>query len=497
MTDFGQWIAQAYPSHMKAYQEAQGPLAPWAETHLPADWPASFEAFYGAPYVSLADGEVLALTEDFQDHLAGSYLQARVGSVRYLVTDARNRPSGPAGDDLALALTDEAAIRAALWQQLAPQKSRPTTGERPVWLDLDQPAPGANIENLISQVLTAALAAEASDIHIEPGDRLLVRIRCQREMQTLCQLDRAYAESMINRLKLAGQMDIGEHILPLDGHFNIRYRQQLIDVRVASLATKNGEKLVLRLLPAIWQGRSLVSLGYRPERAAHLRQLVRSPHGLVILSGPTNSGKTTTLYTLLNELKNDGLVCYTIEDPVEIDLPGVNQIQVNLSRDLDFPRALRGVLRMDPDVILVGELRDAETAQIAVRAALTGHLVLTTLHAYDAHAVFHRLLDLGVSRDLIASVLLASQNQRLLLKKKTGDACQEGPTGRSGPGLAIVEECWVPDEADRAGIRAGLSGADLRRQALEKGFLPMEEDIALKLGMEILEGPAGQSSPGR
>ncbi len=477
MDDFYQWIGQAYPDQLSDYRQAVGSLADWAEEHLPDNWPEVFRAYYGIPYVDLREETVLLAQEDFQSQLDQGYLWCAFDGGKKLVCAS---PSSAPASEWPLALGDRALIQAALWAQLAPPQQGQLAEKADIWLDLDHLPPGRDVETLVGHLLSAALAERASDLHLEPGRLLTIRIRQDGLLKPLCRLEGSYGEGVINRIKLAAHMDIGEHVLPLDGQFKLLYRGKRLDVRVASLATRDGEKLVLRFLPEIWQNRSLVSLGYTPEHAAHLRRLARAPHGLIVLSGPTNSGKTTTLYALLNELKDEEKACYTIEDSIEITLPGVNQVQVNPNRNLDFPRALRGILRLDPDVILVGELRDAETAQIAVQAAMTGHLVLTTIHAYEAHAVFHRLLDLGVSRELIASILLAAQCQRLVAAR-----CLHADAGNepcplchdSGEyGQLIVEECWTPDDEDRALMRSGADGARLRRASLTKGFCTMEED---------------------
>jgi len=282
---------------------------------------------------------------------------------------------------------------------------------------LREMAEEAPVIDFVNAVFSEAIARRASDIHIEPfEDQFVVRLRVDGAMQQWRTASRSQFDAVASRIKLLSGMDIAERRLPQDGRQSIRLNGREVDLRVSSLPSTWGESLVLRLLGKVSALPELEALGVADDQRAALSDLVSRPNGILLVTGPTGSGKTTTIYRLLTQL-NDGVrKILTVEDPVEFNLPGVVQMNVRADIGLTFASGLRSILRQDPDVILVGEIRDAETAQIAVQAALTGHLVISTLHTNSALAALPRLLDLGVESFLLSEVLRGVVAQRLVRK---------------------------------------------------------------------------------
>jgi MSHA biogenesis protein MshE len=273
----------------------------------------------------------------------------------------------------------------------------------------------APVVKLLQSVFDDATQVRASDIHIEPqAERLQIRFRIDGVLHLQTEADIKIAPSLALRLKLMSDLDISEKRLPQDGRFAVKVRQQQIDVRISTMPTQFGESIVMRLLNQGGGMLKLDSIGMPPSMVKKFRAILQRPNGLVLVTGPTGSGKTTTLYGALAELNSMERKLITVEDPVEYRLPGINQVQVNEKIELTFARVLRSALRQDPDVVLVGEMRDQETAQIGMRAALTGHLVLSTLHTNDAVSTPIRLLDMGVPRYMVATSLQAVLAQRLV-----------------------------------------------------------------------------------
>ena len=273
----------------------------------------------------------------------------------------------------------------------------------------------APIVKLLQSVFEDATQVRASDIHIEPQEgRLQIRFRIDGVLHLQTEADSKIASSLALRLKLMSDLDISEKRLPQDGRFAIRVKNQRIDVRISTMPTQYGESVVMRLLNQGGTTLRLDAIGMPPALVAQFRAIVSRPNGLVLVTGPTGSGKTTTLYCALSELNSVEKKLITVEDPVEYRLPGINQVQVNDKIELNFARVLRSALRQDPDIVLVGEMRDQETAQIGLRAAMTGHLVLSTLHTNDAISTPLRLMDMGVPRYMVGSSLQAVLAQRLL-----------------------------------------------------------------------------------
>jgi general secretion pathway protein E len=359
--------------------------------------------------------------------------------------------------------------------------------------DLLEAENDAPIIKLVNAVLTEALKSNASDIHFEIFEgRSAVRMRVDGELRSTIELKRALHAAVISRLKVMAGLDIAEKRLPQDGRMSLKVAGRAVDVRVSTLPTVNGERVVLRLLDKQAGRIALSSLGMPPALREAFGSLVAAPHGIVLVTGPTGSGKTTTLYAALSELDRTRINIMTVEDPVEYELDGIGQTPVNTRIDMGFDRALRSILRQDPDVIMIGEIRDLETAQIAVQASLTGHLVLATLHTNDAPSAITRLMDMGIEPYLLASSLLGVVGQRLVRKLCTDcrhplegggyeargcPSCSwTGYVGRTG-----IYELMVVDETAKRMIHDSGAEADLRAHVLSVGMVPMIEDGLLRL----------------
>jgi type IV pilus assembly protein PilB len=267
----------------------------------------------------------------------------------------------------------------------------------------------------VDLLLSQAVKSRASDIHIEPQEKsMAVRMRIDGALQNMVPPAKKMQSAVIARIKILSQMDIAERRLPQDGRLRVKVSGRDIDVRVSAIPTIYGEKVVMRILDAGAVNHDLDQLGLEPRLLEEFRSMLSQPHGIVIVTGPTGSGKSTTLYSALNYLKDPTKNITTVEDPVEYRLGGINQIQVKPEIDLDFARCLRAILRQDPDIILIGEIRDKETVEIAIKASLTGHLVLSTFHTNDAPSAISRLLYMGIERYLLASSLNLVIAQRLV-----------------------------------------------------------------------------------
>jgi type IV pilus assembly protein PilB len=284
-------------------------------------------------------------------------------------------------------------------------------------MDIDkmrQETSAAPVIKLVNLILTQAIDERASDIHIEPFERkLLLRYRIDGILYDRSSPPYSMSRAIVSRLKVMSQLDISEHRLPQDGRFRIRTRGREVDFRISTLPTVYGEKSVLRILDKTSQSMDVNKLGLNEYNLTLFNDALDAPHGMIFVTGPTGSGKTTTLYAALQRLNQPAVNIITIEDPVEYQFHGINQVQVNADIDLNFATGLRSILRQDPDIVMVGEVRDFETADIAVKAALTGHLVLTTLHTNDAAGSFARIIDMGVEPFLAASAIRLVAAQRL------------------------------------------------------------------------------------
>ncbi|KMT52262.1 type II secretion system ATPase GspE [Pseudomonas fildesensis] len=362
--------------------------------------------------------------------------------------------------------------------------------DMPEITDLLDTQDGAPVIRMINALLTQAARDEASDIHIEPYEtHSVVRYRVDGTLRDVVSPRKALHGALVSRIKIMAQLDIAEKRLPQDGRIALRVAGRPIDIRVSTVPTGHGERVVMRLLDKQAGRLQLETLGMEPQLLARLDTLIRQPHGIVLVTGPTGSGKTTSLYAALARLDASTSNILTVEDPVEYDLPGISQIQVNAKIDMTFGLALRAILRQDPDIIMIGEIRDLETAQIAVQASLTGHLVLATLHTNDAVSAVNRLIDMGVEPFLLASSLLGVLAQRLVRRlcpqcKQEDPAApgtwrpvgcaqcnQTGYSGRTG-----IHELFCIDDDLRSLIHQGAGEQDLRLAARRAGMFSMRED---------------------
>jgi general secretion pathway protein E len=351
--------------------------------------------------------------------------------------------------------------------------------ELPAVEDLLETSDDAPIIRMLNALLTQAARDGASDIHIEPYERhSSVRFRVDGNLREVVQPNRALHAALISRLKIMAELDIAEKRLPQDGRISLRLGSRAVDVRVSTLPSAHGERAVLRLLDKSESRLSMASVGMQGATLQRFQQLVTQPHGLILVTGPTGSGKTTTLYAALQSLDAMGSNIMTVEDPIEYELAGVGQTQVNAKIDLTFAKALRAILRQDPDIIMIGEIRDFETAQIAIQASMTGHLVLATLHTNDAASAVTRLTDMGIEPFLLSSSLLGVLAQRLVRKVCThcaGEGC--APCGQTGyAGRTGIFELLITDDALRAQIHAKQSEASIREAAVAGGMVLMRED---------------------
>ena len=320
-------------------------------------------------------------------------------------------------------------------------------------LAAEEGSPDAPVIRLIQTMFHDAMQVGASDVHIEPGDSALrVRQRVDGHLQEqVIEGGRRVASALTTRLKLMSGLDIAEKRLPQDGRFSVKVGGKAIDVRLSTMATQHGESVVMRLLDQSSSLMSLDALGMPPALLARFRVLIERSAGMVLVTGPTGSGKTTTLYSALQHLNQPDTKIITAEDPVEYRLDRINQVQVNPKIGLDFARVLRTTLRQDPDIILVGEMRDSETAEIGLRAAITGHLVFSTLHTMSAVATVHRLLDMGAPGYMIAAAVHGIVAQRLL--RRVCEHCAH--PAQAGPHEAALLKAQFGAEAAAASFRAG------------------------------------------
>jgi general secretion pathway protein E len=371
-------------------------------------------------------------------------------------------------------------------------------------------ATDAPVAQALTLIVDEAVKARASDIHLQPGeDKLRVRYRIDGALHDMFSLPMSTATPLISRIKILAGMNIADHHRPQDGQFSIKAKGRLVDIRVGTIATVYGEMGVLRLLDKSRATLALSELGFLPNSLEKYQNMLKVPYGMILVSGPTGAGKTTTLYASLNSLDQTERNIITVEDPVEYRFEKINQIQVNPRAGITFASGLRSILRLDPDVILIGEIRDGETANIAIQSALTGHLVLSSIHANDAVGVVLRLLDLGVEPFLVSSALIGVISQRMVRRicsscghmvpsppeevlayqkemeeEKTeflyGAGCKacanSGYKGRVG----IFEILSTSDEFKSLLIK-GATSAELRDQAIKEGMVTLAKDGMFKV----------------
>ena len=339
------------------------------------------------------------------------------------------------------------------------------TGAQTQAEDLLSIANKAPVIKLVNKIFFQAMQSRASDIHVEPYENeARVRFRIDGVLHNVLTLPKQQTRALLSRLKIMSNLDIAERRLPQDGQSRIKTGQDLVDVRVSVIPTLGGERAVLRLLDKGGGELSLEQIGFGPDILERFRSIIRVPHGIILLTGPTGSGKTTTLYAALNELNSEERNILTVEDPIEYQLPGIGQMQVKPKINLTFANCLRHILRQDPDVIMIGEIRDLETAEIAIQASLTGHLVLSTLHTNDSASAVTRLLDMGIEPYLISSSVIAVMAQRLLrlICPSCKSTCQ--PQGQAS---SIPSTEFTLSAAE--GLRAGLSEGE--RASVSQGQL--------------------------
>ncbi len=359
------------------------------------------------------------------------------------------------------------------------------------------------VVKIVNHVIYQALRERASDIHVEPQERALrIRYRCDGVLREVQPPPVKLRASIVSRLKIMAGLDIAERRVPQDGKFQLRIDGRQVDFRVSTLPTVHGEKVVMRILDSSSLALSLDTLGFEEKALRDIREAITSPFGMMLVTGPTGSGKSTSLYSCVNEVLSPTQNITTVEDPVEYQLDGVIQVPVNAKRGLTFSKALRSILRQDPDTVMIGEIRDLETAEIAIKAALTGHRVFSTLHTNDAPSTVVRMIDMGIDPFLVASATQCIAAQRLSrrlcedCKQEAGplppkrlealgflpeeaegarlwepvgcSRCQDGYRGR----FALLETMPMGDEVRRAVVE-GASAIDIRRIALEQGMVTL------------------------
>jgi len=361
----------------------------------------------------------------------------------------------------------------------------------------------APIVRLINSTIQQAIDMKASDIHIEPYiEDVRIRFRIDGDLQEIMRLSKNILSPLVTRIKIIGKMDIAEKRIPQDGRVEFNINNKIIDIRISTIPTVHGEKIVLRLLDRENFLMAKEELGFTQRNMDLFEKLLKQPYGMLLIAGPTGSGKTTTLYAILKELNTIEKNIITIEDPVEYKMEGINQVQINPKAGLTFASGLRSILRQDPDIIMVGEIRDTETAQIAVRAAITGHLVLSTLHTNDSPSSIIRMIDMGVEPYLVSSAVIgvisqrlvkslcdncktpyeASYSEKLLLGKNPDESltlykpkgcnrCNNGYTGRRA-----IHEIMIVDENMRRIINEGRNVDEIRISAIESGMITLMEN---------------------
>ena len=343
----------------------------------------------------------------------------------------------------------------------------------------------APVVRMVSAILQEAALRKASDIHLEPYEAgSVVRFRVDGVLRDVAQPPRSLHAALISRIKIMAQLDIAEKRLPQDGRMSVKTDIGQLDIRVSTLPTGSGERAVLRLLDKRQTALSLESLGMSQKMRESLERLIARPNGIFLVTGPTGSGKTTTLYAALSRLDAATRNVMTVEDPIEYDIPGIAQTQVQPKIGLTFASTLRSILRQDPDVIMIGEIRDLETAQIAIQASLTGHLVLATLHTNDAPSAITRLLDMGVEPFLLSSSLVGVLAQRLV--RQSCGACHgtglvatlpcKACDGQEFYGRTGIFELMTVTESIAAAIKARSDANELKALARREGFVTLRED---------------------
>ena len=455
----------------------------------------------GVLHVAISDPFETAPLDDLRLLFEGSEIEGELTSERTILTAINQVYDRGVGGSAAALASDAVTDLEALAQELSNQEPQ----------DLLEASDEAPIIRLVNSLLQQAVKERASDIHIEPFERdIRVRFRIDDLLyEPMHRLPRAIQSSITSRIKIMGGLNIAEKRLPQDGRIRLKIAGRDYDVRLSTIPVAHGERVVMRLLPRTTEMLDLEKLGFNEAHLQVWEKLISRPNGIVLVTGPTGSGKTTTLYGALSRINTADRNIITIEDPVEIQLPGTGQIEVNPKIGLTFASGLRSVLRQDPNVILVGEIRDVETAEIAIQASLTGHLVFATLHTIDAPSAITRLVDMGVEPYLVASSLVAVLAQRLIRVLCT--RCKEpweptpeqlaeiGIRSRGGAvsiyrpagcehcnhtgyrGRIGIFELMLIDDEIRALVTVNTDSKTIKRKAMDKGMNSLRADGARKV----------------
>jgi len=470
-----------------------------AREDLPADAP--FNGLLQTDYLRAQRIAPLRMTDGSVQLVMADPFNAEAISAVALKTGLRVRPAVGVGGEIDVWLVETA---------MAPRQERDISAAETGGADSDLQrlrdlAGGAPVIRWVDHMFESAVAAGASDIHLEPGARgMRVRLRVDGHLREIPPPDASLTEATTSRIKILAKLDIAERRLPQDGRTRITIQGREIDLRIATSPTLHGEGAVIRLLDKSAAVLSLDVLGLSPDTVEKLRRSIRRPNGVTLVTGPTGSGKTTTLYSALRDILSPEMKFVSVEDPIEYQIDGVSQIQVRPTIDLTFAKALRSILRQDPDVLMIGEIRDRETATIAIEAALTGHQVLSTLHTNNAPATVTRLMEMDVPEYLIASTVSSISAQRLVRNlcpscaepyepssallanlpgaKPAGDARYRKPRGCSAcrgtgyRGRASIAEIMMISEPMRELILRRAPERDIRSKAIDEGMVPLLAD---------------------
>jgi type IV pilus assembly protein PilB len=455
----------------------------------------------------------LALPIDFID---GKLLVVMASPDNLLAIDDLQMASGY---DLKIAIATKEEIEEAFNRLQQMPQELVTESSEEADLNIQAISEDAPVVKLVNLIISQGVEQRASDIHIEPQEEdLRVRYRVDGVLHEAMRSPKKIQPAVLSRLKIMSQLDIAETRKPQDGRCSLAIKGRQVDFRVATLPTVYGERVVLRVLEKESILLKLDDLGFLPESLARFRSAFTKPYGAILVTGPTGSGKSTTLYATLNVLNTEGKNIVTVEDPVEYRLPGINQVQINTKAGLTFARGLRAILRASPDIVMVGEIRDAETAQIAIEAALTGHLVLSTLHTNDAPGAISRLTEMGIPPFLIASAIDCVQAQRLARRlcpackqpykpdldelRAVGFPVTEGEeltlykpagcqkcndTGYKGR-VGLYEVMLMSEKIERLTVE-GATAEEIKKVALEEGMQTLRQDgmQKVKLGLTSIE----------